>query len=142
MFFHRLLLLFLFFFFVFFLMIRRPPRSTRTDTLFPYTTLFRSCPEWISASNASMKPRLQMMANAYWLIDYGRVDSRGRRPMSIYGSRNWPPARNCENGSATTPTSGTRSEEHTSELQSLMRISYAVFCLKKQNKTQTKQQTP
>src|SRR3546814_7936379 len=72
-------------------MIRRPPRSTRTDTLFPYTTLFRS-PRSIRATN-------------------GRVSACG--PHS--------PARNWHR----------RSEEHTSELQSLMRISYAVFCLKK-----------
>src|SRR3546814_7723279 len=73
-------------------MIRRPPRSTRTDTLFPYTTLFRSRrrPSWLAsalASTATMRSR--------WL--------------------------------------GGRSEEHTSELQSLMRNSYAAFCLKKKN---------
>src|SRR3546814_13045006 len=78
------------FFVFFFLMIRRPPRSTRTDTLFPYTTLFRS---------RRCAPR----------------QSPWRR------NRQWPPA-------AGPPW---RSEEHTSELQSLMRISYAVFCLKK-----------
>src|SRR3546814_5295093 len=77
-------------------MIRRPPRSTRTDTLFPYTTLFRSC----AVSNASRHP-----------ICTG-VLSTHRRPRL-------PPS---------------RSEEHTSELQSLMRISYAVFCLKKKKK--------
>src|SRR3546814_1033639 len=75
---------------LFFLMIRRPPRSTRTDTLFPYTTLFRSarCP---------------------------RRPARSRHSPSPPGHRR------------------SRSEEHTSELQSLMRISYAVFCLKKKN---------
>src|SRR3546814_16286013 len=81
--------------FFFFLMIRRPPRSTRTDTLFPYTTLFRS-PAWQPASVSTPAP--------------------------------------CSSPSAfpSTPTgSAPRSEEHTSELQSLMRISYAVFCLKK-----------
>src|SRR3546814_16663039 len=80
-------------FFFFFLMIRRPPRSTRTDTLFPYTTLFRS--GW---------PRSRDWASR-WV---------GGRRLSR-GSPGW----------------ATRSEEHTSELQSLMRISYAVFCLKK-----------
>src|SRR3546814_11508883 len=80
--------------FFFFLMIRRPPRSTRTDTLFPYTTLFRS---WPAAS-------------------FTRCHST---PTAT--------ARGC----ARMIASGTRSEEHTSELQSLMRISYAVFCLKK-----------
>src|SRR3546814_10902889 len=75
---------------IFFLMIRRPPRSTRTDTLFPYTTLFRS-PD-VRGSQ-------------------GQHLSRGRRTWRL--------------------PSEIRSEEHTSELQSLMRISYAVFCLKK-----------
>src|SRR3546814_9490880 len=80
---------------VFFLMIRRPPRSTRTDTLFPYTTLFRSSISRRSPSSAARtSPR----------------SSRAKRR---------------------TPR---RSEEHTSELQSLMRISYAVFCLKKKNR--------
>src|SRR3546814_14040173 len=78
----------------FFLMIRRPPRSTRTDTLFPYTTLFRS-PLLISGS----------------LV-----------PSAFPGYRAVFPARASRGGG---------SEEHTSELQSLMRISYAVFCLKK-----------
>src|SRR3546814_17307732 len=88
---------------VFFLMIRRPPRSTRTDTLFPYTTLFRS-------------PRQRP------------------RPMpprhSKKGSISWSCCRACR-GQWGFPTSRRRSEEHTSELQSLMRNSYAVFCLTK-----------
>src|SRR3546814_4395065 len=86
--------------FFFFLMIRRPPRSTRTDTLFPYTTLFRS--------------RTGVTACA---------DSR-RFPG--------PSVRRCSTAQASSSTR--RSEEHTSELQSLMRISYAVFCLKKKKK--------
>src|SRR3546814_4410650 len=76
-------------------MIRRPPRSTRTDTLFPYTTLFRS----------------HRYCGERW-----RRQTAGRRPAPCPGARR-------------------RSEEHTSELQSLMRISYAVFCLKKKKKT-------
>src|SRR3546814_5842567 len=80
-------------------MIRRPPRSTRTDTLFPYTTLFRSLRRRRSRSSAA------------------------RRCATAPG---WCPA----------PRRSTRSEEHTSELQSLMRISYAVFCLKKKIKQQ------
>src|SRR3546814_8453841 len=80
-------------------MIRRPPRSTRTDTLFPYTTLFRSSPP----TNTPRRPT-------------PTVRFRSRSPAS--------PVANAP----------TRSEEHTSELQSLMRISYAVFCLKKKNK--------
>src|SRR3546814_6855389 len=86
---------------VFFLMIRRPPRSTRTDTLFPYTTLFRSC------SAPSFSP---------W-----RQPRRTLRSSRDCPAPDWRPRRS--------PPS--RSEEHTSELQSLMRISYAVFCLKK-----------
>src|SRR3546814_15516879 len=89
--------------FFFFLMIRRPPRSTRTDTLFPYTTLFRSAE---SAEGLYQRPELGVHAF--------REDGRLRQPA--------------------------RSEEHTSELQSLMRISYAVFCLKKKiKKTRTHQ---
>src|SRR3546814_19386962 len=97
----------------FFLMIRRPPRSKRTDTLFPYTTLFRS-------------------------------DAAGRQPRGLDPRR----AGRCEAGAGRARTCGGtgvarlhfqgrhgRSEEHTSELQSLMRISYAVFCLKKKKKT-------
>src|SRR3546814_12986596 len=83
----------------FFLMIRRPPRSTRTDTLFPYTTLFRS-----SLNPDRAHARIQLF-------------SRTRHPSRTRA-----------------PPGGGRSEEHTSELQSLMRISYAVFCLKKKKK--------
>src|SRR3546814_4425422 len=87
-------------------MIRRPPRSTRTDTLFPYTTLFRS---------EAFHPSLSL--ELCW------VASRPQRPegLSSSGGR-------CPTGKGRLAT---RSEEHTSELQSLMRISYAVFCLKK-----------
>src|SRR3546814_14222995 len=85
----------------FFLMIRRPPRSTRTDTLFPYTTLFRS------PRPASCRP-----------------PCRGRSRGSAAPRR----------GSSSRGRAAARSEEHTSELQSLMRISYAVFCLKKKKK--------
>src|SRR3546814_4052837 len=79
-----------------FLMIRRPPRSTRTDTLFPYTTLFRS-----------QRQRFRSVLRKN-LLNWKYFDI---------------------------PSHAIRSEEHTSELQSLMRISYAVFCLKKKNKT-------
>src|SRR3546814_4862212 len=101
----------LFFLSVFFvLMIRRPPRSTRTDTLFPYTTLFRSLLEvldelglaiTLAVANSLQNARLGHAAEVGF-------DRRGR------------------------------SEEHTSELQSLMRISYAVFCLKKKNHNHTR----
>src|SRR3546814_5823475 len=94
---------------VFFLMIRRPPRSTRTDTLFPYTTLFRS-----------QSPRSGGRAHA------GEPDAGDRR-CAVRVSALW-----HRQPRAPRPACG-RSEEHTSELQSLMRISYAVLCLKKQN---------
>src|SRR3546814_9244625 len=93
-------------------MIRRPPRSTRTDTLFPYTTLFRSRP-------------------AQELLHRRRVLGRLERAR---------PRRQPEEFRAALPlvAGGERSEEHTSELQSLMRISYAVFCLKKKKTTPDK----
>src|SRR3546814_4759222 len=97
-----------------FLMIRRPPRSTRTDTLFPYTTLFRSI-FWASGAAFFIK-------QPYWELSGGfdadffahmeEIDLCWRLQRAGYRI-------------------GYRSEEHTSELQSLMRISYAVFCLKK-----------
>src|SRR3546814_10775375 len=102
-------------------MIRRPPRSTRTDTLFPYTTLFRSCVAFnaqialvgfVGGLGAQINPRLMMRS--------------GLSTHSIaVGNR----------GDLEKLLAAMRSEEHTSELQSLMRISYAVFCLKKKNKT-------
>src|SRR3546814_10437396 len=85
-------------------MIRRPPRSTRTDTLVPYTTLFRS------RTDAPFSSAFRRPGRGGW-ADYC-LTSRLTRPKN-------------------------RSEEHTSELQSLMRISYAVFCLKKKKKLQT-----
>src|SRR3546814_1546963 len=100
----------IFFFFV--LMILRPPRSTRTDTLFPYTTLFRS-----PAHAIELRPLLDRRRS--------RGTRVGRRP---------PPHRRDRGGGHRGGRHGAvRSEEHTSELQSLMRISYAVFCLKKKN---------
>src|SRR3546814_14079462 len=95
--------------FIFFLMIRRPPRSTRTDTLFPYTTLFRS----------STRMSAFIRGEGGWGGDRGPS-----------GTPNAAPDR-APDHSVTVQTR--RSEEHTSELQSLMRISYAVFCLKKKN---------
>src|SRR3546814_20718803 len=99
---------------LFFLMIRRPPRSTRTDTLFPYTTLFRS----LFANFGD---------NAVSLGNIGRAKGpfRWAARLAHYFNRN----------SRTAQRNG-RSEEHTSELQSLMRISYAVFCLKKKKNNQ------
>src|SRR3546814_1619760 len=100
-------------------MIRRPPRSTLTDTLFPYTTLFRS------PAGSADRRRLRAAAalvrveardsQGLWLAPHGALRAGGaaRRDRLVDGRI------------------GLRSEEHTSELQSLMRISYAVFCLKK-----------
>src|SRR3546814_8383386 len=93
----------------FFLMIRRPPRATRTDTRFPYTTLFRSvpCPGAEFVRYGGNTSCLEVRCGPHLLILDGGTGLRALR-----------------------------SEEHTSELQSLMRISYAVFCLKKKKKTQ------
>src|SRR3546814_4498298 len=91
-------------------MIRRPPRSTRTDTLFPYTTLFRSVARRIHE-------RSRRAAGPFVVLNCATL-TPDRLEAELFG------------------TEPGRSEEHTSELQSLMRISYAVFCLKK--KTQTK----
>src|SRR3546814_2426069 len=97
-------------------MIRRPPRSTRTDTLFPYTTLFRSVPgnESSMAGPFSHWPTGLGFEEFYGFIG---AETDQFRPTLYHGTQ---PV-NLEG----------RSEEHTSELQSLMRISYAVFCLKK-----------
>src|SRR3546814_5510834 len=92
-------------------MIRRPPRSTRTDTLFPYTTLFRSFP----AARKSVRGAAMRSLDDIF-TEYDFLDSDDRYRLLIDLGRELEPM---------------RSEEHTSELQSLMRISYAVFCLKK-----------
>src|SRR3546814_6886706 len=114
-------------FLFFFLMIRRPPRSTRTDTLFPYTTLFRSEKGRIEHVRNSGEAIPQAPGSAFSCQRLPvRSPSAGLRP------RGGPPRRCCRRDRAPA-----RSEEHTSELQSLMRISYAVFCLKK--KKQSKQ---
>src|SRR3546814_8822566 len=110
----------------FFLMIRRPPRSTRTDTLFPDTTLFR--PAELTALSRTV-PRTGPTA----VLSPRRCpDKRSaiRTPEKQRAGRSWRPARETL-GYAQRRVS--RSEEHTSELQSLMRISYAVFCLKKKH---------
>src|SRR3546814_2979890 len=104
---------------------RRPPRSTRTDTLFPYTTLFRSrIPHALSEPECA--PRVEAVA-------YAQVHRRTVKFARTSKERTrWP--RWCSRASSPAggAPSGPRSEEHTSELQSLMRISYAVFFLKKQ----------
>src|SRR3546814_5976330 len=99
---------------VFFLMIRRPPSSTRTDTLFPYTTLFRSHD---SALDVVFQREHYLGPLAYREASV----ARDRRELALKPLASF---RQCGADAG-------RSEEHTSELQSLMRISYAVFCLKK-----------
>src|SRR3546814_6698675 len=105
-----------------FLMIRRPPRSTRTDTLFPYTTLFRSSLDQAIAIAGARVPgdvrevRWPAGDDARWTVT----------KMGSHAA--------TASGASTVPC---RSEEHTSELQSLMRISYAVFCLKKKTNKHT-----
>src|SRR3546814_1409830 len=105
-------------------MIRRPPRSTRTDTLFPYTTLFRS--EVAGIAGLRHRQPGQRHRSVVQRLELGRWAWPGR------GTRGSPAAARASRRSPPAPPR--RSEEHTSELQSLMRISYAVFCLKKKNK--------
>src|SRR3546814_14818398 len=129
-----------FLFSVFFLMIRRPPRSTRTDTLFPYTTLFRSQP--IKSLSKGMAQTIQLFGTIVHrpklivldepfsgldAINQGRLEHLIREEAAegatiIFSTHVIAHAERL------------RSEEHTSELQSLMRISYAVFCLKKKTR--------
>src|SRR3546814_3595312 len=97
-------------------MIRRPPRSTRTDTLFPYTALFRS--RTPVAPHRRADPVLRRRRSGA-----KGVDPRGRARAADAGTGAQPRLRDAS-----------RSEEHTSALQSLMRISYAVFCLEKKKK--------
>src|SRR3546814_5668730 len=117
-------------------MLRRPPRSTRTDTLFPYTTLFRSGGRWVEPNDA--KPA------------DGRNGSRATGGGTSFPTSFGPAQSTLETTAKTVANADaraagvksakpvyTRSEEHTSELQSLMRISYAVFCLKKKTTDKT-----
>src|SRR3546814_2564226 len=109
-------------------MIRRPPRSTRTDTLLPYTTLFRST----TLQARALKLQRDTALDFPYVLD----EMRSSANAAIDASQ-WLPGLFKRS-----PTDHGRSEEHTSELQSLMRISYAVFCLKKQqNKSTNKSKT-
>src|SRR3546814_2330744 len=131
-------------------MIRRPPRSTRTDTLFPYTTLFRSRGPHL-ASTGKLDPqafKLTRVSGAYW-----RGDQKNAMLSRIYGT-GWLNRKQLDAHLHRLEEAAKRdhrklgqemdlfhlqqerSEEHTSELQSLMRISYAVFCLKKKTTRQ------
>src|SRR3546814_5999997 len=135
-------------------MIRRPPRSTRTDTLFPYTTLFRSVqgafvqdeqqprtvyggalypPSWLLALvPAAML--LSLLLRRVWDVDIFWQLKLGELILARHGPVRTEPFSALHLGE---PLTTIRSEEHTSELQSLMRISYAVFCLKKKKNTHT-----
>src|SRR3546814_7530456 len=122
-------------------MIRRPPRSTRTDTLVPYTTLFRSNlalvgqrPRGIGGVGSAMVIRCRMVVpvqrfgecRGHIALRHGSEMGDGLQQQREYGKpHRTPPAAACAGRIQL------RSDEHTSELQSLMRISYAVFCLKK-----------
>src|SRR3546814_3582008 len=110
-------------------MIRRPPRSTRTDTLFPYTTLVRSVPERLRTGEKLEKPERKQKQRT-------QREGQGLFPNALSTAlrqfqRHRNNGRSCD-------INCQRSEEHTSELQSLMRISYAVFCLKKTIQSMTK----
>src|SRR3546814_6853952 len=107
-------------FYLFFLMLRRPPRSTRTDTLFPYTTLFRSFALGVAIGDA--------MDRLHLLRSHG-----GQVPAPFIGVQQQFVGDDVQ---LLLHLPLHRSEEHTSELQSLMRISYAVFCLKKKKTEQ------
>src|SRR3546814_2501549 len=110
-------------------MTRRPPRSTRTDTLFPYTTLFRSALEHVGAVDPGGGDANQHLVRAG--ARRGPFDGHQYlRSAPLLGVD-----RDHRIGQHGHDIGSPRSEEHTSELQSLMRISYAVFCLKKKNNT-------
>src|SRR3546814_10351727 len=111
-------------------MLRRPPISTRTDTLFPYTTLFRSLARQIASAHHSRRREAEIHSDQPAFA----IRRPFAQPVQHLPAR--PDVAGCDQLR--------RSEEHTSELQSLMRISYAVFCLKKQKKepNKTKIRTP
>src|SRR3546814_5286387 len=118
-------------------MIRRPPRSTRTDTLFPYTTLFRSDdPGCLADGGCALRSSGK------------QTNTRGARQLPAVDCRGVGANAGCARGGLSRrvrvgrgAAAARRSEEHTSELQSLMRISYAVFCLKKKKKKNTTKRT-
>src|SRR3546814_9712369 len=113
---------------------RRPPRSTRTATLFPYTTPFRSFAAYYGFAPAACRPyRAQTKGKVERGIGYVRTSFWPGLTVADLADLNRQ-AHEWTTTIANRRVHGARSEEHTSELQSLMRISYAVFCLKKKNK--------
>src|SRR3546814_6140758 len=124
-------------------MIRRPPRSTRTDTLFPYTTLFRSGIATTKAAEANTSAANAAASEASAALSEGNAsDSETAAATSETNAAASAVAAAASAASAATDyvakaivDAADRSEEHTSELQSLMRISYAVFCLKKKKES-------
>src|SRR3546814_7668220 len=116
-------------------MIRRPPIVTRTDTLFPYTTLFRSTVSanttGVGASAALPAPFALKAVTRTWYVAFA-ISSDDISPVSTF----LPPISTGTVPAGTDLRPAGRSEEHTSEFQSLMRISYAVFCLKTKHKEQ------
>src|SRR3546814_5477461 len=115
----------------FFLMIRRPPRSTRTDTLFPYTTLFRSGRDRHRLLHPALDEDMDEMPGS------SRMGLAVAKQADLVTDGAVAKLRRAQTRRCPTP----RSEEHTSELQSLMRISYAVFCLKKKKNSQSEHRT-
>src|SRR3546814_1924503 len=124
-------------------MIRRPPRSTRTDTLFPYTTLFRSCADRRGAdggarATAGAGPLQRQTPSGGRTVDPVLASGRWRLDAAVHVVLSGRPHVNARGPLPLRTLVLVRSEEHTSELQSLMRISYAVFCLKKKKQTHHK----
>src|SRR3546814_6466598 len=115
-------------------MYRPPPRLTRTDTLFPYATLFRS----LGITDGDLARVITAQGESIYRAEL----ADGQRVGEVFVPIHWTDRQSTGGRSGLLPRpnvdpfSGQRSEEHTSELQSLMRISYAVFCLKKKNKQQ------
>src|SRR3546814_8705203 len=130
-----------FFVVICFLMIRRPPRSTRTDTLFPYTTLFRSHPLGLGAPCGEARHRgIGAALPAFHILGQRQVERdlwrrRGHAPLragqACPAQRPGQPWPHVTHAHVAIKAHALRSEEHTSELQYLIRNSYAVFCLKK-----------
>src|SRR3546814_5029704 len=125
-------------------MIRRPPRSTRTDTLFPYTTRFRS-PERIVIGQQEYRRVLEAIQNlpprAREAFQYHRFENLTYQAIAQRMGISKEAVKGLMHRALVRIVDEMRSEEHTSELQSLMRISYAVFCLKKKKHTVNRKTT-